>query len=58
MDANDNEPMGKIKKNTLKRILKAKTVSMNHPDGSNSIISNYIKIIYKQHVCFNPPRGL
>ena len=47
MDANDKELMGKIKKNTLKRRLKAKTVTVTLPDGSNVRISNYVKIIDK-----------
>ena len=58
MDASDNELMGKIKKNTLKRRLKAKTVSVTHPDGSNVWISNYVKIIDKQNVRFDLLRGL
>ena len=41
----DKELMRKIKKNTLKRRLKTKTVSVTHPDGINVRISNYIKII-------------
>ena len=52
MNASDNELMGKIRKNTLKRRLKAKTVSGTYPDGSNVRVSNYIKIIDKEHVCF------
>ena len=43
-------------KKKLKRILKAKTVT--NPDGSNVRISNYVKIIDKQHIPFDPPRGL
>ena len=58
MDANDKELMGKINKNTLKRRIKAKTVNVTHPGGSNVRISNYVKIIDKQHVSFDPPRGL
>ena len=34
------------------------TVSVTHPDGNNVWISNYVKIIGKQHVRFDPPRGL
>ena len=37
--------------------LKANTVSVTHHDGSNVRISNYVKIIGKQHVRFDPPRG-
>ena len=44
------------KKSTIKRRLKAKTVA--HPDGSNVRISNYVKIIDKQHARFDPARGL
>ena len=58
MDASDNELIGKIMKNILKRRLKAKTVSVTHPDSSNVRISNYIKIIDKQYVRFDPPRRL
>ena len=58
MNANENELEGKIKKNTLKRILKAKTVSVTHHDDSNVRISNYVKIIDKQHVRFDPSSGL
>ena len=58
MNAYDKELMGKIQKNILKRRLKAKTVSVTHPDVSNVWISNYVKIIDKQHVYFDPPRGL
>ena len=57
MGANAKKLMGKIKKNTLKMRLKAKTVSVTHPDGSNVRISNFVKIIDKQHVRFDPPRG-
>ena len=57
MDVSDNELMGKIKKNILRR-LKLRTVSVTHPDGSNVRISNYVKIIDKQHVRFDLPRGL
>ena len=46
--------MKKKKKNTLKMRLKAKTVSVTHPDDSNVRISNYIKIIDKQYVSFDP----
>ena len=42
----------------LKRRLKAKTVFMINPDSSNGKISNYIKIIDKQHARLHPPRGL
>ena len=56
MDVSDNEVMGKIKKNTLKGRLKAKTVT--YPDGSNVRISNLVKIIDKQHLYFDSPRGL
>ena len=35
----------KIRKNTLKRIPKAKIISAIHPDGSNARISNYIKLL-------------
>ena len=38
--------------------LNAKTVSMTHPDRSSVRISNYVKIIDKQHVRFDPPKGL
>ena len=31
---------------------------MIHPDHSNARISNYVKIIDKQHIGFDPPRGL
>ena len=31
---------------------------MTYTDGSNVLISNYAKIIDKQHVRFDPPRGL
>ena len=58
MDANDKELIGKIKKNTLKIRLKAKTVTVTHPVGRNVRISNFVKIIDKQHVSFDPPRGL
>ena len=58
MDACDKELIGKIKKNILKRRLKAKTVSVIHPDRSNVRSSNYIKIIDKQYVRFDPPRRL
>ena len=58
MDASDNELKGKIKKNNLKRRLKAKTIYVTHPDDSNVRISNYVKIIGKQLAIFNPPRGL
>ena len=44
------------KKYILKRRLKAKTVT--HLDYSNIRISNYFKIIDKQHVRFDLPRGL
>ena len=57
MDANDKELIGK-KKNTRKTRIKAKTVTVTHPDSSNVRISNYVKIIGKQHVSFDPPRGL
>ena len=57
MDASENELMGKIKKNTLKRRLK-KTQSVTHSDGSNVRISNYVKIIDKLDVCFYPGKGL
>ena len=46
MDVSDKELMGKINKNTRKR-LKTKTVSVTHPDDSNVRISNYVKIIDK-----------
>ena len=58
MDASDNELIGKIKKNILKRKLKAKTVSVTHPDGRNVRISNFVKITEKQHVSFDPSSGL
>ena len=58
MDASENELERKIKKNTLKKRLKAKTISVTHPDGGNDWISNYVKIIDKQHVHFDLPRGL
>ena len=58
MNAYDKELMGKIQKTPEKRRLKAKTVSVTHPDGSNVWISNYVKIIGKQHVSFDSPRGL
>ena len=45
MDVSDMELMGKIKKNTLKMRLKAKTVSVTHPDDSNVKISNCVKIV-------------
>ena len=45
-------------KHPKKERLKTKTVSVTHPDGSNIRISNYVKIIGKQHVRFDPPRGL
>ena len=50
--------MEKIRKNTLKRRLKAKTVSETYPDRSYIRVSNYIKIIVKEHVRFHLPRGL
>ena len=37
---------------TKKRLLKAKTVSLTNPDYSNVRISNYIKIIHKEHIVF------
>ena len=40
------------KENILKRRLKAKTVSVTNPDGSNVRVSNFINIIDKQHVFF------
>ena len=52
MNAYDKELMGKIKKNILKRILKVMTVTATHPDDSNVRISNYVKIIDKQHVSY------
>ena len=57
MDASDKELMGKIKKNTLKRRLKVRTISVTHPDRSNVRISNYVKFIDKQHIRFDPERG-
>ena len=48
----------KIKKNILKRRLKAKRVSAAYLDGSNVRISNYMKNIDKDHVRFDTPRGL
>ena len=56
MDASDNELIDKIKKYILKWKLNAKTVSMTNPHGSNIKISNYIKIIDEEHVCFDPSR--
>ena len=58
MNANVKELMGKIKINTLKRRLKAKTVSVTHPNDGNVWISNYAKIIDKQHLYVNSPKGL
>ena len=58
MDANNKQLMGKINKNTLKRRLKAKTITETHSDNSNIRISNYVKIIDKQNVSFDPPRRL
>ena len=46
------------KRNILKIRLKAKTVLVTNPDGSNARVSNCIKIIDKQHVNFDPPKGL
>ena len=46
------------KKNNRKTRIKEKTVTVTHPDSSNVRISNYAKIIDKQHVSFDPPRGL
>ena len=58
MNASDKELMEKIRKNTLKMKLKAKTISETYPDGSYIRVSNYIKIIDKEHVRFHPSRGL
>ena len=41
-----------------KERLKANTVPETYSDNSNARISNYIKIIGKEHVHFHPPRGL
>ena len=57
MDASDKELM-KIKEKHLKRRLKEKTVSETYPDDSYIIVSNYIKIIGKEHVCFHLPKRL
>ena len=58
MDTSDNELMEEIKKQILKRRLKAKTVSVTYLDCSNVRISNYVKIIDKEHVRFDPPSEL
>ena len=52
MNASDKELMENIRKNTIKRRLKAKTVSETYPNGSYIRVSNYIKIIDKEHVIF------
>ena len=41
-----------------KKETKSKTVTVIHPDGSNDRTSNYVKIIDKKHVSFDPTRGL
>ena len=48
----------KIMKNTIKKRLKAEIVTMTYPDGNNIRISNYVKIINKHQVRFDPPREL
>ena len=58
IDVSENELMGKIKKNTLKRRLKVKTITVTHLDCSNVRISTYVKIIGKQNVRFDHPRVL
>ena len=58
MNVSDKEFMKKKnKENFLKRILKAKMVYVTYPDGSYVRVSNYIKIIDKEHVRLHPPRG-
>ena len=52
VNASDKELMEKNKENTLKRRIKANTVSETYPDGSYIRVSNYIKIIDKEHVFF------
>ena len=49
---------GKNKENILKRKLKVNTVFLTYFDGSNVRVSNYIKIIDKEHVPFHSPRKL
>ena len=58
MNASDKELMEKIKEKYPKKRLKAKTVSETYLDGSYIRVSNYIKIIDKEHVRFHPPRRL
>ena len=38
--------------------IKTKNVSVAYPDDCNVRVSNCIKIIDKQHICFDPPSGL
>ena len=56
INASDKELMKKI--NPKKERRKAKRVSEIYPDGSYVRVSNYIKIIDKEHVRFHPPKGL
>ena len=51
MNASDKELMNK-KENILKMRLKAKTVSVTNYDVSYVRISNYIKIIDKEHIVY------
>ena len=51
INASDKVLMGKIKEKHPKR-LKAKTVAMTYLDNSHVRVSNYIKIIDKEHVVF------
>ena len=52
MDAIDKEFIEKIRKNTLKKRLKAKTVSVIYPDRSYIEVSNYFKIIGEVYFVF------
>ena len=58
VNANDKEFIRKNKEKHPIGRLKAKTVSERYPDGSYIRVSNYIKIIDKEHVRFHSPRGL
>ena len=54
MKVSDKELMEKH----LKRRRKAKKISETYPNGSYIRVSNYIKIIEKEHAHFHRPRGL